>query len=242
MDPVEVGMVRRCARGLAAALVIAALGCGGGGGGNGPTPPVTTTTTLAPAPSPAPTPTPSPGGGPVTINLRVNPDNGDAPLNVAANMCGSTDPTLQYTYDWGDGSRTGPRPDCRVEHSYGSDGVSTYQMQGCVIDAGGQQACAPHTVTAFASATVTATYACPNTVTAADLTLHPALRAMNAIDKVVFTARGSTGNQTRNGTQSGATWSVRNWQPNIGTIQSLSATTFSGSVSGATADGPRPGC
>jgi len=172
----------------------------------------------------------------------VNPDSGEAPLNVAANMCGDTSTGLQYTYDWGDGSRTGPRADCRVEHSYSSDGATEYQMRGCVINASGQQACDSRTVTAFARATVSATYSCPNTVTAADLTVRPGFRATNAIDRVVFTARGSTANATRNGTQSGATWSVRSWQPNVGTIQSLSATTFSGSITGTTVNGPRPGC
>jgi hypothetical protein len=231
-------MVRRCSRGLAASLVTVTLACGGTttGGSSPPPPPTTTTTTTTTLP-----PSPSPSG-PVTIDLRVTPDSGEAPLNVAANMCGATTTGLQYTYDWGDGSRSGPRADCRVEHSYGSDGVSSYQMRGCVIDAGGQQACDTRTVTSFVSATVTATYSCPNTVTAADLTIHPAFRAQSAIDRVVFTARGSTANATRNGTQGGATWSVRNWQPNVGTIQSLSVTTFSGNVSGATVNGPRPGC
>jgi PKD repeat protein len=76
-----------------------------------------------------------PPNRPPVARFRINPDPavGSAPLFVAFNACGSTDPDgdrLKYFFDFGDGVTTSSRL-CRDDHTYAR---GTYTAKVCVTD------------------------------------------------------------------------------------------------------------
>lgn len=80
-------------------------------------------------------PPPQPPNRPPVTRLRINPDpaTGPAPLLVAFNACGSTDPDgdrLKFLFDFGDGVKGSSRL-CRDDHTYAR---GTYTAQVCVTD------------------------------------------------------------------------------------------------------------
>jgi hypothetical protein len=83
-------------------------------------------------------------------HFRVNPSpaTGPAPLAVAFNMCGSTDPNgdaLRFTFDFGDGSRAS-HGFCRDDHVYAA---GAFVAKTCVTDGQpGHESCQTFKVTA----------------------------------------------------------------------------------------------
>jgi PKD repeat protein len=83
-------------------------------------------------------------------HFRVNPNpaTGPAPLAVAFNMCGSTDPNgdaLDFSFDFGDGSRVSHRF-CRDDHVYAA---GAFTAKTCVTDGQpGHESCQSFKVTA----------------------------------------------------------------------------------------------
>jgi parallel beta-helix repeat protein len=88
-----------------------------------------------------------------TAALSVSPTSGSAPLVVAADASGSTDPEgniTSYRFDFGDGTPVvGPQPGATATHTYTSPG--TYTVTMTVADTGGLSS----TATAQVNATVT---------------------------------------------------------------------------------------
>ncbi len=83
-----------------------------------------------------------------TAKLSVSPSTGSAPLAVAADASGSTDPqgqTLSYTFDFGDGTVTGPQAGATANHTYTTAG--SYTVKVTVTDTSNLSANATQTVT-----------------------------------------------------------------------------------------------
>jgi parallel beta-helix repeat protein len=78
---------------------------------------------------------------PPSAALSVSPSSGTAPLPVSADASGSTagsTPIASYSFDWGDGSTTGPQSAATANHTYSSGG--TYTVTVTVTDTDGTTA------------------------------------------------------------------------------------------------------
>jgi len=102
------------------------------------------------------------GGGqqtPPTAALTVTPASGNAPVTVTANASGSTagsSPISSYSFDFGDGTTTGPQSGATANHTYQSAG--TYKVTVTVTDGNNMTSTASQTVTATATTTSNAKY------------------------------------------------------------------------------------
>jgi parallel beta-helix repeat protein len=66
-----------------------------------------------------------------TAALKLSPTSGTAPVQVAADASASTDPQalqLSYTFDWGDGTTTGPQDSANATHTFAQPGSYTVKM------------------------------------------------------------------------------------------------------------------
>jgi parallel beta-helix repeat protein len=91
--------------------------------------------------------------------LTVTPASGTAPLSVTADASGSTagsSPISTYTFNFGDGTTTGPQAAATAGHTYQAAG--TYTVTVTVTDTSNLTAQATQTVTANAAVTTTAKY------------------------------------------------------------------------------------
>jgi hypothetical protein len=94
-------------------------------------PPTTAPPTTGPPPPPPPTTNSAP-----TARLRTNPDpiQGDSPLHVTFNMCGSTDPDgddLTFRFTFGDGAFQ-EGDSCLAEHTYTATAATTVRTHDAV--------------------------------------------------------------------------------------------------------------
>jgi hypothetical protein len=121
---------------------------------------VTTTTTTTVTTPPPTTPPPTTNSGP-TARLRTNPDpiEGDSPLHVTFNMCGSTDPDgddLTFRFTFGDGA-VQEGDSCSATHTYTATAATTVRThdsgssESCVKDASHPYACISRPYTASLS-------------------------------------------------------------------------------------------
>ncbi len=88
------------------------------------------------------------GASPPSAQLSVSPSSGVAPLPVAVDASGSSDPqgqTLSYGFTFGDGSSVGPQASATASHTYAAAG--SYVVTVTVTDTSGLSATASRTVT-----------------------------------------------------------------------------------------------
>ncbi|WP_331529226.1 PKD domain-containing protein [Nocardioides sp.] len=70
--------------------------------------------------------------------IRLTPRSGTAPVQVTADASGSTDPghlALTYSFDWGDGTASGPQTGATATHTY--SGAGTYPVTVTVTKSAG---------------------------------------------------------------------------------------------------------
>jgi parallel beta-helix repeat protein len=84
-----------------------------------------------------------------TARLALTPSSGVFPLTVTADASASTDPDptpiASYTFDFGDGTVTGPQSAPTAQHTYAAEGV--YTVTVTTADTGGQMATSSQQVT-----------------------------------------------------------------------------------------------
>src|SRR5207245_1053514 len=105
---------------------------------------------------------------PPVAALTVTPSSGSAPLSVAADASGSTDPDTtpitNYTFDFADGPVIGPQSGATATHTY--KGAGTYTVKVTVRDAANLTSTATTTVTVADAAPVAALTVIPSSGTA----------------------------------------------------------------------------
>lgn len=94
-----------------------------------------------------------------TAKLAVTPSSGTAPLAVTADASGSSDPqgqSLTYSFDFGDGTTTGPQSAAKATHTYSAAG--SYTVKVTVTDTSNLSATATQSVTASTATSSTPKY------------------------------------------------------------------------------------
>lgn len=222
---------------------------GGCGGGSVTLPKQDQVATATPTPTPTPSPTPSAtASDPQIKGGAVTPIAGVAPLLVGYDLCGSRDgrggQDLTYTADFADNAGAVAQEGCGFQHRFGSDGVSVYRTQLCVIDRQTMKsACEPSDIKAYVSSKVDWTFrSCgPPTVDAtAALSLRPFqgdVAALSSVDDVVFEAykaddlRVRVAGPTKGSKQDALNWKLANWVVTSSKVR-VFATIYSRNVAG----------
>src|SRR5262245_26213 len=223
------------------ALLGLLLSCGGSSPGG----PTTTPTTAAPQPNPTPSPTP---GAASTIKLVADRKSGASPLAVSFDVCGSTDAggqkNLTFTVSFEGEPPQSFGGNCGFAHTYRTSGITVFDPKVCGKDPTGAEGCTSVEIKTYVdiSLSVKQNTGCVGTIEAT-ATLGTGIRAMGAIDRMLFEARTENGQRaSKEGSKNGNSWSTGTWKTGFTTKVNVTATAFSGSVSGGSADSGRPGC